>query len=1058
MRIARLELLAYGHFRGLALDLGAPGLHVVFGRNEAGKSTTLRAITGLLYGIDARTRDAHVHKPADLRIGGLLVGADGEQVRVVRRKGNANTLLDDRGQPLDENVMLRLLHGVSEETFRRAFGLDHETLARGAEGLLQGKGDLGEGLFDASVGGGGEVQRTLKDLTDQAERIYKPRGSSLPLNDALRAFTDAQKRVRERQSLPEAYVAQTRALEEAETRRAEEAKRRSKLVSSRAELERARRRAPLLRRKSELSHAREGFGDLGKHAARAASWPARIVTYERTTTLLRELRSEGDRMRDRVADAGRRAAIAPDVVQSLRLDARKEARIQKLVVEKTTLAERIEASRTELTRAERSLARLSANGPLDNGNPKDAAALGRAVSRARALGDAEARHDADRSRAERRRKELSLRGAALGLYEGTLDALVALRIPQESTLDRLAKAEREIEGAFVRIDGRITALDTERATLERQLAEQSGDFAPPNLSDLKTVRAHRKDAWAAVVRADKNDRADAERAFETAMSEADDVADRMIREADRVTLVARLRSAKQALQAERDALAEERSRFAVERAALAAEHADLWRACGVAAIGIAEMRTWRSRHTQIAEAHVELRGAELSLEEGAARMAGVARELSEALAANGIAVRAGAALAELLDTATELLERIETRQRTSEENARATETLKTELEERRLAVERDTARAGEISTSLAELVQPLGIPDDASPEEIARGLEALRDLFALVDKKAELEARQDAHEREAKAFEDELADLLAELGPDLARLPKLDAATAFIARVEEAQRVERELSVVAGELDGLERDGDVSNDALRLADDPAAYATALETLDGEIDTVGHDLSRLDKEIGGIELGLKSLRGDSHAADAAAEVQEAVARIRVEVERYSQAKLAAVLLSREIERYREENQGPLLSCASKLFSRLTLAAFSGIRAGFDEHDKPALRCVRTGGAEVDVAGLSEGTRDQLYLSLRLASLIRHAEVARPMPLVLDDVFVHFDDERSRAALGVLAEVASSMQVLFFTHHARLVELARAAVPSGELHVHELSSVAPVQTELSLPAEP
>ena len=98
------------------------------------------------------------------------------------------------------------------------------------------------------------------------------------------------------------------------------------------------------------------------------------------------------------------------------------------------------------------------------------------------------------------------------------------------------------------------------------------------------------------------------------------------------------------------------------------------------------------------------------------------------------------------------------------------------------------------------------------------------------------------------------------------------------------------------------------------------------------------------------------------------------------------------------------------------------------------DKPALLCVRSGGVDVGVEGLSEGTRDQLYLSLRLATLLRYAKAREPLPLVLDDVLVHSDDERAAAALGVLAEVARSMQVLFFTHHARLVELARTTVPS------------------------
>lgn len=255
MRIASLQLIAYGPFKGLELDLGAPGLHVVFGPNEAGKSTTLRAITGLLYGIERNTPDAHAHKGGELRIGGVLVGPDGGRCSVVRRKGNANTLLDPSGQAIDEVVLLRLLRGVSEETFRHAFGLDQEALKLGAEALLAGKGDLGESLFDASVGGGGEVQRLLAELEQEADRIYRPRATALPLNEALRALSDANKLVKERQSLPEAYVAQQRALDEARARRVEVGKRKGELTHERAQLDRARRRAPLERRREAATRA-----------------------------------------------------------------------------------------------------------------------------------------------------------------------------------------------------------------------------------------------------------------------------------------------------------------------------------------------------------------------------------------------------------------------------------------------------------------------------------------------------------------------------------------------------------------------------------------------------------------------------------------------------------------------------------------------------------------------------------------------------------------------------------------------------------------------------------
>src|SRR5690606_26798621 len=86
----------------------------------------------------------------------------------------------------------------------------------------------------------------------------------------------------------------------------------------------------------------------------------------------------------------------------------------------------------------------------------------------------------------------------------------------------------------------------------------------------------------------------------------------------------------------------------------------------------------------------------------------------------------------------------------------------------------------------------------------------------------------------------------------------------------------------------------------------------------------------------------------------------------------------------------------------------------------------------------------GTRDQLYLALRVASIERFLETSAAPPLVLDDAFVHFDDDRTRAALEVLSELAKRTQVLYFTHHARVVELARAALDEETLQVHKRSS--------------
>ena len=99
--------------------------------------------------------------------------------------------------------------------------------------------------------------------------------------------------------------------------------------------------------------------------------------------------------------------------------------------------------------------------------------------------------------------------------------------------------------------------------------------------------------------------------------------------------------------------------------------------------------------------------------------------------------------------------------------------------------------------------------------------------------------------------------------------------------------------------------------------------------------------------------------------------------------------------------------------------------------------------RAGGKEiVGVEGMSDGTTDQLYLAIRLASLEAYMERNEAMPFIVDDILIKFDDERAAAALQVLAELSRWTQVIFFTHHMRLVELAEAHVNKEVLFKHFL----------------
>ena len=79
-------------------------------------------------------------------------------------------------------------------------------------------------------------------------------------------------------------------------------------------------------------------------------------------------------------------------------------------------------------------------------------------------------------------------------------------------------------------------------------------------------------------------------------------------------------------------------------------------------------------------------------------------------------------------------------------------------------------------------------------------------------------------------------------------------------------------------------------------------------------------------------------------------------------------------------------------------------------------------------------MSDGTRDQLYIALRIGAISDYIDRAAPMPFVGDDLFVGFDDTRAKYAIEALLEASKSHQVILFTHHAHFVELAKQVLSS------------------------
>lgn len=177
-----------------------------------------------------------------------------------------------------------------------------------------------------------------------------------------------------------------------------------------------------------------------------------------------------------------------------------------------------------------------------------------------------------------------------------------------------------------------------------------------------------------------------------------------------------------------------------------------------------------------------------------------------------------------------------------------------------------------------------------------------------------------------------------------------------------------------------------------------------------------------------ERELEALSSGRDAARAAMQRAEAGAELLSVAEGWLIRSAASHLAKRAIELHRAKVQDPMIARASNLFATATANAFVGLGIDYGDEDQPVLVAQRAGGERVQVAGLSEGTRDQLFLALRFALLERRT--SEPMPFIGDDLLTSFDEKRTLATLRLLAGAGAGRQIILFTHHRHVAELAES----------------------------
>ncbi len=346
---------------------------------------------------------------------------------------------------------------------------------------------------------------------------------------------------------------------------------------------------------------------------------------------------------------------------------------------------------------------------------------------------------------------------------------------------------------------------------------------------------------------------------------------------------------------------------------------------------------------------------------------------------------------------------------------------------------------------VAHAKEARALAERLAPDMVAQSAEAI-----TLELHSRLNAAQDANleiKRQTLAVEaakDKVQEAAARLQKAKAQLASLFERSGATSNVELAQMIAHSdqrrnlLLVAAASQDAVRESGDsLSLECLRAeagSVDAAALVVELQDLIDQDEQLVSQRLELALQKQAACDALDAIGGSGDAACAEGQRQEALAKMAEAVERYIKVYTASRLLKWSIEQYREEKQGPMLTLASDIFSRLTRGSFQRLTVDF-ESDPLKLQGRRTDGTMVGIDGLSEGTRDQLFLALRLAALDMHLDQAHALPFIADDLFINYDDQRSMAGLEALGELSRKTQVIFLTHHDHLLPTVKRVFGAG-----------------------
>lgn len=1161
MRFNQVNAKAYGHFTDFKLDFPSDkSLHIIFGPNEAGKSTMLRAFRSFLFGIDHITKDSFKHQNANLRIEGTITTNDGAY-SFARKKGRNNTILPLDGSAMTDEKLQSILR-INEEFFQNLFGLDYKSLRAGGHAILTSGGNAGASIFAASSGMN-HIRDVLKKIKQEEETLYKEGRAKREIDHLVEEFRKFKKEVHENSLTGTMWNELQKGKDSLQKKIDDVEAQKRDLTIKKSKLERIKRNLPLLAKRENILIELKNYESVKilpdatreervfletemnkkKSILQNATLKIQLLKDDIEKMIIQEnlfeYEGEIEKLNRQIEMYRKYSEQLPSMINNLehtKFEAGKmlaevfpEATLEKAEEQyKFTLQDKqtirfLATEYQDITQQQRTNQRERTNltskiqlkkEELEKcGKNRDVPVkLREIIEQIKSEGKIESTLHQLILEIEELQNELRLDIELLQINCSSIDDFREISMPPHETMIlTFAEKYKMSDKQIVDIQNEIDFKQAELQKIEGQLRKIANrEFLTSQ--DLDEARNERNQNWTLIrktLTSDSEEVTDTQQDnFEKSMKHTDMVSDQLIEEAGIIGENKKLLKDKEEILVELKQLQERKTQMIQSKQQVEQDWFNICESIPLKhPFSPSEMMEWQKKFILIRQ---KLNKFE-SLNQQQKLVNEKVTKMKNQLC--GLLLQNENDDWDDTDSLETMLKQADRFCGELEENYRKTLSITEAITENEQLLKVESRTKHQLDALLSEwaekwekAIDRFPINRDIMPNIVIEIINKLDNFFTSIDaikkendqiieSKTFLVEMEKNAKRCAKKVQPELcekdvetivgslyamlttgkenATILKEKNRQLYaenmvlqdtknelmvlenRLQELLAQTncTTIDELIELEHKSTQMSMLKGQHTEIEN---------RLLEDGSGLQIEqlLEEAKGvESDVITSDYESINLKIQTLETELKQYyqefgvvqkeydetnEGNSIAAlDAAERKERILEEIRKKTEEFILLRLSSVVLSKGIDRFRELNQGPIVRRASSIFAQITLGSFIDVIVDFDDKDQLVFKGIRPNGEYVQVEGMSDGTQDQLYLALRIASIEHFVMNHEPIPFIVDDILVHFDDERSKETLKVLAELGKKTQIIFFTHHQKLLHLASEVIPKDEIDLIDIN---------------